>query len=246
MRFIAKLILTIFFIPTLVILIFSSIIKFQLLETKFWDSSYQKQNTYLSLANEAKLRIGNKSDARVLTDLVTESNVKDFVTKNIDNFLNYFKGESREILVYIPINKLPKNLAPKSLALNSEEMPLLILLSKFNIQIPSNIPISQFSLIGKSIDYLLILTVVVILILLIFFYLITETEKRFISVSLSLLIVAICVFVFANKVLIYLTFNEKIINILTSPIIGEVIKSLNIISLVLFAIGLIIILFKKP
>lgn len=241
MKIIFKILLTILLIPTLLIVIISSTIRFQLLNNTFWQTTYSKHQTYKAVSIEIKKWLedkttksgGNKKDIGALTNLVTEANTKDFVDKNINNTLNFINGNKNELLVYIPVSMVP-----------NEEIPLPLLLSKFDINTLDTIPLSQINLVGYFVSIFFVISSSLVLFLLFGLYHLTDKGKKFFSISFSFIFVGlIIVFLFSKLPLITLT--PEILKIVASPVISELERSLINIAGILFGIGVISILIKK-
>src|SRR5512143_554093 len=102
MKFAANFLLTILFIILAIALLLLGVFKFQLLDFHFWQNAFSKDNVYQELAVASKNSLdsqiasegGSKSDARILTDLITPGNVRDFVDRNVQNILAFANGNS--------------------------------------------------------------------------------------------------------------------------------------------------------
>ena len=264
MKFFVKLLLVILFVPVSLVVILSSTIKFQFLNPNFWKNDFKNNNVYTDLSKVLKTYAENQTvkgggktiDLKVITDVITPNLIEDFIVHNIDNILGFVNGTKKELLAYIPINKIPKEFAPKSVGLNTEELPLTSLLSKFNIDV-SAIPISQIAYFGTSVNYLLIGSMSILIILLVLMFLLTKSGDRFIAIGLSFVLTGIAVLSSVKILnLIALSINKNYINvirldemilaILTPSILGEISKTWSWITMALLVVGIALFFLKKP
>ncbi len=265
MKFIAKLILIILFVPLCIILVLTSTVRVQLLNPKFWKDTFKANNVYLNLAKDFKNYAedqtskggGKKSDLKIITDVITPEIIEDFTTHNLDNFLGFANGERKELLVYLPINKIPKEFAPKSVGLNSEEIPFVALLSKFNINFDSSIPLSQIAYFGMSTNYVLIGSASLLIVLLLLLYLLTRGGGRFVAIGSSFLLTGtslLFLFRFSDiavgnlsKSVLVTSNMEQVLLVRTLP---GLIKATSIawfyIGIIFIVLGVILFFFKKP
>ncbi|HET7099471.1 MAG TPA: hypothetical protein VFI61_04545, partial [Patescibacteria group bacterium] len=180
MKFLGKSILVFLLVPIIVLFVLSLTIKFELLQANFWKNTLKKNNVYANLSvklkslaeNQSKKGGGKATDLSTITDIITPNIVEDFITRNLDNFFSFANGKQKILMVYLPINKIPKEFAPKSVGLNSEELPLTSLLSKFNIMVGQDLPISQIAYAGVASSYLFfgLLALSILLIYLLFIF----------------------------------------------------------------------------
>ncbi len=156
MRTFAQVLLLIFYLIFFIILMFSSTLKYALLDYNYWTKSFEKHEVYLTLTNVVHESInsqvnsqgGNAKDVVVLTDLVTPENTKDFVNINLKNLFDFAKGNAPELKVYVPIKKLPNDLLPKSLINLNQQMTLKELSTRFNVTGLNNLPLNYISKLG--------------------------------------------------------------------------------------------------
>ena len=254
MKFLVKLILIILLIPIGIITIIASTAKFDLLNPTFWQNAFKKNNVYVNLSVDIKnfvedhsARGGGKiSDLKSLTDIITPAIIEDFTVHNLDNFIGFANGNKKELLVYIPINKIPKEFAPKSEVLNNEEIPLGVLLSKFNVTTGQDLPISQIAFLGLSINYILIGSVALSVIFILLLFLLTKEGGRFISIAIYLFLTGILTLLL-SKILISIRHGSPIIlKTVIPPILTEISKTWSVVGIVLICIGIICCFLKKP
>lgn len=189
-------ILVILSVPIFLIVLTSVTVKFQLLDFNFWQKTFDKHDIYQNLStavkNSLEFQIGKQgakiSDIGIITDLITPTNTKEFVDKNLQNVLSYANGDSKQINVYLPVDKLPANMLTKSLLGINQQMTLQELLSKFSFQNYQDLNLQNITHLGLyAFDAFL---VAALLLLIIFVYLIVLTDhgKRFTSLSASFLV----------------------------------------------------------
>ncbi len=139
----------------------STTARFQLLDTGFWLTTFEKNNVYDNFAKVLKTSTekqtikegGNIGDAAFLTNLLTPENLKDITEKNLSNALTFLNGKSEELIVYIPVSKIPKDLLPKTIKPISEQMTAEELLKEFNIMGVKSAQIKNLSSIGSWTTY---------------------------------------------------------------------------------------------
>lgn len=265
MKVAAQVLLIIFFVILFFVGLVSSTFKFQLLDYNFWQSTFQKNNVYQNLAAVSKNSFesqiakegGNKNDVKILTDLISEENAKDVVDHNIWNFLNFANGQSSQINIYLPIDKVPKNLLPKSISGVKTEMPLPDLLAKFNFQDWQNLPWQELFYLGEITQYFFVGTIALLTLIGILLILLTEKGLRFIGLGIAFILSGSFTFLLVNitaninKVISGgVTSKSSIASVITGtmipPVISEVIYLWQTIAVVLFAIGSALFFIKKP
>lgn len=256
MRFALKLILTILFIPLFLILLIGVTVRFQFLSPSFWENTFTSGNTYsqlsISLKNDLELRTvqagGKRSDIKALTDLVSPEILKDLINGNIRNILLYANGKSKEIIVYLPLNKLPTGIVPVSFRKFTENMRLADFMEEFNI---SGISDAQIRIIGRTGAYSWVVLATSIFLAALIFYLLwlcTEVGKRLIAHGVALIISGTLTWILSgagNVVGRNLTTNSSIIKIIVPTIIGGVIKVWMIIGVGTVILGIILFFVKK-
>jgi|GEM_PF-3147399 len=263
MKFTLNLVLLLLFIPLFTIALLSWTIKYQLLNINFWETTFNSAQVYpklaLTLRNYEETQIvkegGRQSDAKILTDLITPENVKDFVQKNLISILDFANGKNSEILVYIPLNKIPKGLLPQNLGLVKEQMPITTMLSKFNIPI-SQSQIAWIAFLGQSSFYTFVLSISLSLIFLIFSFLLTDGGKRFIFPGIFLSVTGIIILYLwktLGTVATALTINlqnntnleGQIVGIIFPPVITSLVRPWLIIGILLLVLGISLFLIKR-
>jgi len=251
MKFFAKLILILIIVPISLIVLVSLTIRLQLLDPNFWKSDFKNNNIYVSLSNDLKVYAedqnikggGKTSDLKVVTNIITPTIVEDFTTHNLDNSLGFINGTKKELLVYIPISKIPKELAPKSVGLNTEEIPLTALMTKFNID-ASTIPVSQIAYFGQSINYLLIISIIILLFCLLCLFLLIEKGDKLIAIGLPLILSGFVVLSF-SRVFVSIQITNKILYDFLPSILLQISKVWSLVGILLLITGVVLLFIRK-
>lgn len=254
MRFIAQLFLVLIFTVLFFTALLAGTVKFQLLNYKFWQTAFDQHNVYQSLAENGKDSLnaqlvkagGSKNDAKVLTDLVTTDNVKDVITKNLQNTLSFANGKESQLMVYVPIEKVPRNILPKNLTGVSSEMPVKDLLTKFNYQNYNDLPLASLSHSGESASLVLTGAVALLtasVILLIFSVnkggrLVAPGVAFVISGGLTLLVTKI-----VDSLTIVL--NTTLAGTVLSPVLGEMTRVWLIVGGTALILGIVLFFVRK-
>ncbi len=265
MKIVAQILLIIFFVILFFAGLISSTLKFQLLDYNFWKTTFQKHNVYQNLADVSKISFesqinkggGSGSDVKFFTDLITTENVKDLVDKNLKNCLDFANGDATQINVYIPIDKVPKNLLPKNIAGIKSEMTLSDLLTKFNFQDWQNLPIQNLYNIGRYIFYFFAVVLFLFLLVIASLILLVEKGSRFIGLGIAFILSSGLTFLFAllitnlnttlSKGLLGNSSNTLIVlGTIFSPVITEIISVWKILSLIMLILGFALFFVKKP
>ena len=264
MRFTAKLLLAGLVIPLLLLGFISASIKFQLLNAKFWLATFERHNVYTTgaeaLKNYAEGQIakegGRKSDAKVITDLITPENLKDITEKNITNFLNYANRQKPELMVYLPVKKIPKDLLPKNYANIPEEIEINTLLDKYGIKAVSRTQIQQFSLMGRAATYFMVLDLSLCALFIFLLFLLTESGSRFAFPGATFIITGLLAIMFFRggvqpQMGTEATLAEKslpaqvvFLNILP-PLIQEISKGWIVAGIALVGLGVVLLVLRK-
>lgn len=264
MKNFVKTLLVIIFIPVFTIAVVLASIKFQLLSPQFWKSSLLQHNVYNALSQMTKTMAasktvkggGNPQDIKILTDIATPELIKDFMERNITNILDYANGKRPDLMAYIPISKIPKSLAPKSVGLNSEELPLTSLMSKFNIS-QESLPLSQIVIVGKTATNLLVTASILSVIILIALFVLSEKGSNFISIGLTFIFSGLVVEIIVRILNIIsmnliktpsgdLNFGASILAIVGPVILTELLKLWGLIGAIMIGIGIVVLFLKKP
>jgi hypothetical protein len=265
MKITAQVLIIIFFVILFFIGLISATFKFGLLDYNFWQNSFGKHDVYQNLATVSKSSFesqinkegGNKNDIRILTDLITPENAKDVVDNNLRNLLNFTNGASPQLNVYLPIDKVPKNLLPKNIIGIKSEMPIADLLAKFNFQNQQNLQLQNLSHLGIYATYFFGGCVFFLLLLLIFFILLTEKGKRFIGLGVAFVLSGSLTFFLANVgVGLNAVLSDDLINnssittvfagTIFPPVIREILSVWQILGLILLCVGFILFFVRKP
>lgn len=265
MKILAKILLITLFVPLSLAVILVTTVKLQLLDTNFWKDTFKENYVYSNLSVILKTGVnkqtekggGKPSDLEVLTDVITPDIIEDSISRNLDNFLGFANGKKKELLVYLPINKIPKELAPKSVALSSEEMPLTTLLSKFNINLGQDIPVSQFAYTGLATTYLIMGFSALSILCLFLLFVLTEKEKRFITPGLALIITSLILlgtvlfgYIIRGSMLTDwvngIEPSQIILSTFAPYVLERILKLWTIIGIVILIIGIILSFVRKP
>lgn len=262
MRFFVQSLLIICFIPILVIFILAGTVKINLLSFNFWQKNLSKNNTYTELSVSLKTLAesktikggGNKDDIKILTNIASPENVKDFVDNNLLNIINYANGKGDTLMAYIPISKLPKSISLKSDALSKDEIPMNVLLSKFNIA--SSIPISQLARIGKAASYITTLSLALLILIIFLLIFLTAPGSRFFSISIGIFLTGLIFLLFVNagssalnsstKNLVNISeLTTRLLSILVTPIFTKILQVWTYVCLIFMFIGIGLLFAKK-
>lgn len=264
MRTAASVFLIFLSVPLFVILIIASIVKFQLLEPIFWESAFEKNNVYSSLTTIVKQSIiqktvnagGRPSEITAITDVINEANVKDFVNKNLENLLNFANNKTPQLMVYIPVQKLPAGLLPSEFEKQPEIMPLITLLAKLNIEGITQAQIQYISLLGRVSAYVILFGSILFVLSIIFLFILTERGYRFIGPGVSFVLcgfASLSLFYYGNILITDLMqiLSQKpdsaqlIAGAVAPPLIHELLSSFLIAGVLMLAIGTIFFFLRK-
>ena len=131
---------------------------------------------------------GKVGDIQILTDLITPENLQDLIGKNINNVLQFANGKAGELIVYVPVNKIPKQLLSKSFGDMKEQMKLTDLLTEFNVSGISPSQIQMISRVGAGAWLFLIVTCLVSILVLYLLYILVVSGKRLVAPGVSLIL----------------------------------------------------------
>ncbi len=259
-----KIILIILFVPIFVATLLAVSIKYQLLAPNFWKSTMSSGNVYKDLSGAIKTSFetktvtggGTKNDVKILTDIATPDNLRDFVERNVDNILNFANGKNKVLLIYIPINKIPKELAPKSVGLNSEEIPASALLDKFNID-QSALPVSQLNYVGRSSNYFLLITISLSVLIIASLFVLTGRGDRYIGVGTGFVLsgtFTIGVVRILNLARLNMPYNlikssgfaNKLVSIIAPVLLEAILKVWLVVGIATLAIGIVLFFLRRP
>ncbi len=265
MKIVAQIFLLLFFVIAFFIGLFAASLKFQLLDYSFWQTTFVKHNVYQNLADAGKSAFesqivsegGNKNDVKVLTDLITTDNTKDFVNRNLQNLLSFANGKSLQINVYLPIDKVPKTLLPKNISGVKSDMTLTELLTKFNFQDWQNLPLQNLSQLGMSAAVFFACAVAFLLLASVLLILLTENGKRFIGLgialvlsgSLTLLLVQIgsgLQTAVSADLLTKSSVASVLAGTLVPPVLAEIVSVWQILGIILLVAGIGLFFIRKP
>lgn len=196
MKIAVSILLIILFVPLFLIGLLSATVKFQLISSDFWLTTFEKNNIYTRMAQKIKETAesnlvsdgGSLKEAKVLTDLITPANVKDLVSNNLINLFGFMNGKTGTLNVYVPIGKFPKGLLPASVAGKSEVIPIDSLLSEFNVKGIGEAQIQALGQSGLWIGRIFVVDLVLIVGILFLLYLLTGPGKRFWNIGQGLLL----------------------------------------------------------
>lgn len=240
MKFIAKCVLTVIFIPIFLIFLLAVNLRFQLLTPSYWGEIFSLSGTYSelssalnkSLVSQTVAQGGNANDVKILTDLLSSENLKDVINTNIINVLQYANGKAKEITVYLPVNKIPVTLLSGNFTNISERMGLTDFLKEFNISGISSSQIQSVSRLGFGSSLFLVFTILIMFLLLYLLYLCVGSGKRLIAPGLALIISGTSAFLIRGIILVIevgwvkaLTVSPNTGNLLVGIIIPPVIQS---------------------
>lgn len=264
MRYVAQFLLVLFIVILSLVVLLSATLKFQLLDFRFWQDTFTKNNVYQNLATSTKDSLesqigkegGSKSDARILTDLVTTENIKEFVDRNVQNVLGFANGMNPQLIVYVPIDKFPKNLLPGNLGGIQTEMPLADLLTKFNYQSYSSLPLTNLSHAGEFSTLVFFGSAALLFLFLILLMLLVEAGGRFIAPGVAITLTGLLT-ISSAKVIENLkslqsitqgssSFVYSLAGIVLPPLIDGVTRIWYMVGVGLVLFGLILFFIRKP
>ncbi len=264
MRTFGGIVIILFTVPLFLIAIASATLKFQLLQADFWESAFEKDNVYSKITDIVKESVvsqtvekgGNALEIKVITDLITPENVKDFVNKNLENLLDYSNGIAKELMVYIPVGRAPKGFLPVNFENLPETMPVTSLLTKLNISGISQTEIQYIPLIGRATLLLLVLSLSLLLICFLVLFVFIDTDRKFVWPGIAFIVngfVLLLVYVYSYSIrsqIVKNTFmkgdiSETVFETIAYPAIKGVGNIYFIVGICAFACGVGLILLKK-
>jgi hypothetical protein len=265
MKFIAKFVLTVIFIPVFLIFLLAVNLRFQLLTPSYWEGIFSLSGTYSELSSAVNKNLvfqtvaqgGSASDVKILTDLLSPENLKDVINTNIINVLQYANGKAKEITVYLPVEKIPATLISGSFTNISERMSLTDFLKEFNISGISASQIQSVSRLGLGSWIFLVSTVLLMFLLLYLLYLLVKGGKRLIAPGLALVISGTTAFLIRGVIVVIeadwvkaLTISANtgnlFIGIIVPPVIQGVLKIWLSFAAGAIVLGVILFFIKKP
>src|SRR5688500_16047804 len=107
MKLIITILSSIVFVPLFFVTLIAGSTKLQLLNPNFWVKNFETHGTYKNIQIEVIKYVEDKN-AKTITELITESNVKDFLDRNTVRVIRFLKGSPGELTFYIPIKKIPE------------------------------------------------------------------------------------------------------------------------------------------
>lgn len=138
MRVFGKISLTLLFIPLFIIFLATTSIRFQLLNANFYISSLANGNVYQQTSDNLKSLIENNTqpgtqneEVNTYLSLITPDNLKEVTENNIKNLFEFLNGKSTELIVFLPLDKIPASVLPFGFLLKGNEIPLDTLLTYF-------------------------------------------------------------------------------------------------------------------
>ena len=253
MKVFASVVLVVLFIPLFLVSLFSYTLKFDLLNYNFWQTTLEKNNVYADLTinikssfdNQIVKEGGNKNDIKVITDLITTENTKDTMNKNIKNVLDFVNGKTQQINIYLPLDKIPKDLIPEST------------LTKFNFEDYQNLHLENISKLGEESSYILVGSSALSLLILILLFVLTKEGERLIGMGLALIfsggftmllvkVGGILSVELINRRVVSTSITSVILETISPPVIHEIILKWQAIGIVLVIVGIGLFFVKKP
>lgn len=264
MKMFLQILLLIIVVPAVLVGIISATFKYALLEPQFWETTYEKYDVYSGLTNILKKSIinqtisdgGRSTDVSSLTDLLTNSNIKVFFNKNLENILGYINGNTRQLLVYIPIDLVPSGLLPAKLSNLSQTMTINSFIEKLNIQQSVQNQINSLYNTGKWANYVLIGDIILLLIIIFAFYILVEKGSRMIIPGLAFILSGLLVIVIyylshlivgqVISTLLNASPAEALVGTLAPSIILSISRMWFLGGVILLIFGVIVMFLKKP
>lgn len=264
MRFILKLVLTIFFIPLFLLLLAGLSVRFQLLSPLFWENTYLSDGTYSKLSISINRNLesqtiaggGKAGDIQILTELITPENLQNVIGKNIDNILQFANGKADEIIIYLPVNKIPEQLLSKDFGDIKEQMKLTDLLKEFNVAGIGPAQIYMVSRVGSGAWIFLICVILVLILVIYLLNILVKKGKRLVAPGIALVLggsTALLVILSGTIIRINLAnnFSERsnmgdvIIGIIAPPVIQKLLSYWLIFAIAAIIIGIALFFVKK-
>jgi hypothetical protein len=265
MKFILKTALSILLVFFFLAFSISATIKFQILKISFWENTFQLSGSYVTLSeaviDSLEMQVlaggGTKDDIAVFTDLATAGNLKDLVNRNIENFLNYVNGKSKEAFIYVPVGRLPKSLLPEEIGGIGQQIGLASFLNSTGVASVSASQIQKIQNTPRLVNLAFFASIVLMILTLAAFFALTEQGKRFgfagfaMVASGGILSAAAKLIDLVNTGLFQSLVQRKdlggvIVGVMAPPIITEISKVWLIIGIVAMVIGVILFFVKKP
>ena len=265
MKIIAKLILTLLFIPVFLLFILAVNLRSQILAPSFWEKTFDINNTYSKLSisisknleSQAEAEGGRAGDVKIFTDLASPENLKDAIDKNIYNILQYANGKSKEIIVYVPAGKIPGALLSKNLNPINEQMKLTDLLKEFNV---TGVSPTQIQMISHAGIYSWVFFAATLFLSVLFLYLLsllTDSGKRYAALSLTLILSGLAAFFvnfsgtairnnWANNPSDSKNLGDSLIRIVVPPVFKEILTIWFLFAAVAVIAGFVLFFIKKP
>ena len=231
----------------------------------FWEKTFDTNNTYSKLSNAINKNLefravaegGKPGDVKIITDIVSPGNLKDTIDKNINNVLLYANGKSKEIIVYIPVNKIPRELLLNNFGGVTENMKLSDVIKEFNVNGITGAQILMISRIGIAAWIFLLTTSFLIILILYFLYLLVDSGKRLITPGMALILSGLAAYLINISGIIIQTnwikdlagasnLGDSLIGIITPPIIQGILKVWSTFALTAVVAGFILFFIKKP
>lgn len=265
MRVFGQFFLVIVFIVSFITAVAAGLVKFQLLNYNFVTSIFSKNNIYGNLSQSIKSSVENQiqeeggktADIKMFTDLITPQNSKDIIDNNLKNLLGFINGEAKDLYIYIPLEKLPKNLTPTDISSMGDEITPQTLSSKFGFQGFESIPFQSLANSGQSISLVFIIFTSLAILSVLLMFLLTNEGSLLISVGVAFILGGLFAVglsgIFLNiSDLISKTFisSENVakaaFGIVVPVLVGSTFKMPMYIGVAAVLIGLIICFIRKP
>lgn len=267
MKIIAKILLTILIIPVFLLFMFSINIRFQVLTSKFWMSTFERGRVYsqisLYLNNRLESTVlsegGKVGDVKTLSNFLSEESIKRFVEDNLVSFITYANGKSKEMVVSVPFaaTAIPENYGLSDLGSTSQKMTLSGFLKQFQI---NGISDSQIQLISKYGYFSWLFTVfsfVLFVIIFVLEYLLTDAGRRLITPGIGILLSGITALIlslagnyisgeFMGRFIGGTNMGASIAAILLRPLIANVVQIWTFFGLSGTLLGVLLFFIRKP
>jgi len=235
--------LVIFSLVAFTVILITATVKFEILNYNFLTNSFKTHNTYSGITQVVKNSInmqvgrggGKINDITVLTDLITTENTTDFVNKNLFNLISFVNGNVSDLNVYVPINKIPKDILPNSITETKEEMTLEELGNRFNIAGLENLPLKEISQIGLYDYYILMIATAILGSLFILILLLVGAGSRLVAPAITFILSGLITILFVlgatdlNKYIVQnftgsVSINKTLALTIIPPILTDIIR----------------------
>ncbi len=260
MKVFLKIVLSVLFVAISLVFAISATFRFQILNTNYWKQGFETNGTYSvlvsviqsDLVDQVTSQGGKVGDVHILTDLVTEDNLKNLIDRNLENSLDFINGKTSEMNVYIPFNRLPQSLLPGKLVRDSEEIGFQELLKEYGIAPVTTSQIEKVRTISPVVNIVFLLSLCVLVIILMLLFKLVEKGRRLAAPAWALVFSGVTILIASRLIDIVksnlgggMTLAKVIIGVVAPPILSGIAKAWSLGAVTLILIGIILFFIKK-